>query len=88
MEIMSICEENDGEINSLLALYDLELDVPGKFELPDNKQVQTTPVNDQWLKIIDLIEVSGSWNKDNCQIRVNTSWNFELLEQLLHDYHD
>ena len=69
-------------------LYDPDLDEPGRFEMPNNTAVTTTPINEHWLCIIDLIEISGCWNKDICRIRVNTNWNFALLEQLLHGYHD
>ena len=41
-----------------------------------------------WLKIVNLVIELGCDNKDMCHIRVNHHWNFELLRQLLVDYHD
>ena len=35
-----------------------------------------------------MVNESGSWNKDTCCVKVNKSWNFTLLSQLLIDYHD
>ena len=65
---------------SLDLFSDPQLDVPGVMESPKSEG--------QWLQIIELVMYSGLPNKDGCQIRVNNTWNFELLESLLGDYHD
>ena len=65
-----------------------ELDTPGNAEMQKWGEVEITPEIDQWLRIIELVELSGVPNKDGCRIRVNNTSNFELLESLLQNYWD
>ena len=81
--------------DELLALYinncisdEEQLDQPGEPEQIHGAKIVTTKENEQWLKIIELVIMSGKPNCEACQIRVNHNWNFKLLSDLLVDYHD
>ena len=65
-----------------------QLDLPGERETQCQSVAKLTVDNEQWLRIIQLVQFSGKYNKDDCCIQVNHLWNFELLESLLYEYHD
>ena len=65
-----------------------EVTASNRAKTPDIRTIDTSEEHLQWLKIIELVEVSNAHNKDLCKIKVNSTWNFELLNALLVDYHD
>ena len=65
-----------------------EVTASNHAKTPDIRMIDTSEEHLQWLKIIELVEVSNVHNKDLCKIKVNSTWNFELLNALLVDYHD
>ena len=63
-------------------------DYPDRWEQPDAQPVEITETNQRWVHCISMVNESGTWNKDTCCVKVNNSWNFTSLSQLLIDYHD
>ena len=79
----------DVQLNLHLGVIDdWALDKPS---LPEDfifEPIEISCRNQHWLNIIRQVVESGMHNKDGCRIRVNDKWNFTLLCQMLHDYHD
>ena len=73
---------NDADLESS------SLDSPGSAELQTFDPIDIPDVMNQWVHIIKTVVESGQHNKDQCKIVVNNTWNFELLQSLLIDYHD
>ena len=67
---------------------DLELDRPDLLERPIWGEVPDNPEVEQWVRIIELVTLSGAPNKDCCKIRVNDHWNFDMLDRELSGYKD
>ena len=63
-------------------------DVPEKPELQGDLKFHITPEMDQWVRIIELVILSGKPNKDLCKIKIIHKLNFELMENLLSEYDD
>ena len=82
---------NTTELNCtdyLWPIHDEAFDTPGQPELEMDLGVSNDRDNEQWLRIIELVQLSGDYNKNRCKICVNNRWNFELLDALLSNYHD
>ena len=71
-----------------MGLHDEKWDYPAGSETANLDPATVSSENQQWLNIIKLVHWSGVWNKDGCRIRINNTWNFELLRNLLVNYHD
>ena len=80
------------DLNSILQFYsqtgDDKLDVPNAVEMADYSPITLTNESKQWVDIIQLVNLSGDWNKDNYKIRVNNHWKCALLRSLLVNYDD
>ena len=64
------------------------LDKPGELQMDTPVKVKVSAEHQLWVNIINLVILSEQHNKDNCCIRANTDWNFDLLRNLLENYHD
>ena len=65
-----------------------QLDIPGDPETTANTTVVNTPEMEQWVKTIEMVSLSDKYNFEACKVRVNYTWNVELLADLLQEYHD
>ena len=75
-------------LNLIGSKDDVELDSPEDPERQEWGSLTMTQEMDQWVRIIELVVLSGEINKNNCRIRVNDKWNFDLMEILLVGYED
>ena len=69
-------------------LGDQHLDSLGEPEVFKGHSGEISREMDQWVCIIELVTLSGRYNKDCCWIKVNHELNFPLLESLLGNYDD
>ena len=67
---------------------DLSLDLPGESEKQDNNMVVLEPELQHWVNVIELVNKSNNYNVFGEQIQLTSTWNIQLLTDLLHDYHD
>ena len=62
--------------------------VPGDTEKPRTQALEVPQEAQWWLNVIDQVTKSNRPNAFWEKIKVNSTWNFDLLYSLLKDYHD